>query len=266
MTMRTWNGRQWLLIVSITLVLALSSCGGRSAVESHRAAAPTAREVATTVTQAPSAAVPLTADAVNAHGLIATPKGPPEVHTKPTTGSEVVAVPATTSLGAPTTFAVLGLPPEDQAWLQVLLPARPNGSSGWVRRADVAITSTSLRIEVDRSARRLRVLDDGDEQQSFPIAVGTDQNPTPAGLAYVIEVIESRSPSGAYGPFAIGLALHSDTLTEFNGGAGQVGIHGTNRPDLIGQAVSHGCIRVANDDIAALVDMGIPLGTPVIVR
>lgn len=61
------------------------------------------------------------------------------------------------------------------------------------------------------------------------------------------------------------MALHSDTLTEFAGGPGQVGIHGTNRPDLIGERVSSGCVRLDNDDIRALVDLQVPLGMPVII-
>ena len=71
-----------------------------------------------------------------------------------------------------------------------------------------------------------------------------------------------------HGPRAghrFGLALHSDTLTEFAGGPGQVGIHGTNQPGLIGQAVSHGCVRLRNADIEALVGVGLPLGAPVFV-
>jgi lipoprotein-anchoring transpeptidase ErfK/SrfK len=67
---------------------------------------------------------------------------------------------------------------------------------------------------------------------------------------------------GAYGPFALGLSAHSDVLTEFAGGDGQVGIHGTNDPATIGQAVSHGCVRVTNDVITRLEAL-VSLGTPV---
>ena len=44
-----------------------------------------------------------------------------------------------------------------------------------------------------------------------------------------------------------------------------MGIHGTNQPQLIGDAVSHGCIRLDNDDIEALVDLQLPLGVPVFI-
>ena len=69
-------------------------------------------------------------------------------------------------------------------------------------------------------------------------------------------------PEGAYGPFAFGLALHSDTLSEFGTGDGQVGIHGTNAPGTVGGDVSHGCIRVANAVVTRLARR-LPLGTPV---
>ncbi|MDB5565177.1 MAG: putative L,D-transpeptidase ErfK/SrfK [Tardiphaga sp.] len=42
-------------------------------------------------------------------------------------------------------------------------------------------------------------------------------------------------------------------------------IHGTNRPDTIGTAVSSGCFRLVNSDVADLYDR-IPVGTKVIVR
>ena len=57
-------------------------------------------------------------------------------------------------------------------------------------------------------------------------------------------------------------SAHSFTLSEFGGGDGQIGIHGTNQPDSIGTSASHGCVRVPNEVITALAG-NIPLGTPV---
>jgi lipoprotein-anchoring transpeptidase ErfK/SrfK len=52
-------------------------------------------------------------------------------------------------------------------------------------------------------------------------------------------------------------------LTHFGaGGRGEIGLHGTNHPELLGQDVSHGCIRIANRDIRRLSKI-LPLGTPV---
>ena len=40
------------------------------------------------------------------------------------------------------------------------------------------------------------------------------------------------------------------------------GIHGTDHPESIGRAASHGCVRLRNEDIEKLYDM-VPVGTPV---
>ena len=69
-------------------------------------------------------------------------------------------------------------------------------------------------------------------------------------------------PNGPYGPYAFGLSGLSEQLTSFNGGNGRLGLHGTNEPDSIGQDVSNGCIRVANDVVIQLAEL-LPLGTPV---
>ena len=74
--------------------------------------------------------------------------------------------------------------------------------------------------------------------------------------------LETPNPEGGYGLYAFGLSGYSETLTEFAGGDGQIGIHGTNDPTSIGNAVSHGCIRLPNDIVESLATM-VPLGTPV---
>ncbi len=199
-------------------------------------------------------------------GYIATPSGPPEVRVGPGDDADSIEVDARTGAGAPTTFAVVGDPTTStEAWIQVLLPTRPNGATAYVARSSVEVTKTPMAIYVDLAARTLRVEDGGDEVFTTTTAIGTDENPTPVGVSYVTELIDNIESDGAYGPYAFGLALHSDTLSEFGGGDGQVGIHGTNRPDLIGQAVSHGCVRLTNAGVETLVDLQLPLGVPVFI-
>ena len=84
-------------------------------------------------------------------------------------------------------------------------------------------------------------------------------------MAYVTDVLDTGNDGGAYGPFALGLSAHSETLSEFGGGDGQVGIHGTNDPSSIGNNVSHGCVRVPNDIVSQLAAI-VPLGTPVTIH
>jgi lipoprotein-anchoring transpeptidase ErfK/SrfK len=67
-----------------------------------------------------------------------------------------------------------------------------------------------------------------------------------------------------YGPVAFGTSARSEVLTDWPAG-GFVGIHGTNRPDLLPGRVSHGCIRLRNQDILRLARL-LPVGTPLTIR
>jgi lipoprotein-anchoring transpeptidase ErfK/SrfK len=163
--------------------------------------------------------------------------------------------------GSPLVFQVIN---RREGWLQVLLPVRPNGSTGWIEAEQVTLTQTPYRIEVDVSDHRLRVLDDGRAIVDTAIGIGTGDNPTPIGSFYLTELVASSDPTGPYGPFAFGLSGYSETLQAFNGGRGVIGIHGTNDPSSLGRNASLGCIRVANDVIEDMVAY-LPLGTPVTV-
>jgi lipoprotein-anchoring transpeptidase ErfK/SrfK len=163
----------------------------------------------------------------------------------------------------PTVFLVKDAPPaEDCAWVEVYLPVRPNGSTGWVRRTDVAIVPNPYRLVADIGDFTLTLYRAGEQVKVIDIAVASDNTPTPGGLYYITELVRTPNPGGAYGPYAYGLSGFSDVHQTFNGGPGQLGIHGTNQPQLIGQKVSNGCIRMHNDDITDLAEV-LPLGVPV---
>ncbi|HEU0129452.1 MAG TPA: L,D-transpeptidase family protein [Mycobacteriales bacterium] len=148
------------------------------------------------------------------------------------------------------------------AWLRVQLPVRPNGSTGWVRAAEVAPYTAPFRIQVELCAKRLTVYRGGRAVWQRPVAVGAPRTPTPTGSFYVDFVTPMRY-GGAYGPFLLSVAGFSNVLHQFgNGGIGQIGIHGTNRPSSIGTAASHGCVRLRNADLLQLVKL-VPPGTPV---
>jgi lipoprotein-anchoring transpeptidase ErfK/SrfK len=155
---------------------------------------------------------------------------------------------------------VLLVKSETDEHFEVLLPVRPNGSTGFVRKADVDLATHDYRIEVRLSAFNLKVLRGDEVVLDAPIAVASDNTPTPGGLYYTTELIRSTKP--VYGNYAYGLSGFSDVLTSFNGGPGQLGIHGTNAPSSIGRKVSNGCIRMRNEDIDSLVPI-LPLGVPV---
>lgn len=167
-----------------------------------------------------------------------------------------------TSYGSPRAVDVLG---QRGGWLLVLLPERPVGARGWVRAADVRLTRTTYRVEVSLSRRSLSVYDGSRVLLSVTAAVGAPGTPTPAGRFFVTDVVHVGSDQPAYGPYALGLSGFSPTLTHFENGDGQVALHGTDQPQLLGQRVSHGCVRLANATVTVLART-LPLGTPVIVR
>jgi lipoprotein-anchoring transpeptidase ErfK/SrfK len=173
----------------------------------------------------------------------------------------VAQLPPTTSLGAPRVLLVDPAAAPVAGWVRVLLPVRPNGSAGWVRAQDVRLEPDPERIVVDLAGRRLKLYVQGRPVLDVPVAVGAGGTPTPTGRDYVTDRVRPSNPHGAYGPFALGLSAHSDTLQSFGDGDAQIGVHGTDQPGSIGHAVTHGCIRLRDSDAAAL--SAVPLGTPV---
>jgi lipoprotein-anchoring transpeptidase ErfK/SrfK len=152
-----------------------------------------------------------------------------------------------------------------EGWLQVLLPVKPNGSTGWIQASDVALSSNPYRIVVDLERHRLSVFDGKRRVLRKPVGIGTEQTPTPKGRYYVTQLFEPPNPDGPYGPYAYSLSGFSEVLETFQGGDAIIGIHGTNRPDLVGKDVSHGCIRLRNPAVTRLAAL-LPLGTPVAIK
>jgi lipoprotein-anchoring transpeptidase ErfK/SrfK len=178
--------------------------------------------------------------------------------------------PTTTTLtnpisgGTPLTFLLT--PDSTQTggpnWVQVYLPVRPNGSTGWIPTSQVKIQGNQYRVVVNLSVHQGSLYSNGSLEHSFPVAIGTPDTPTPQGIFYTTELLKPLNPA-VYGDYAYGLSGHSPTLTDFEGFDAEVGLHGTNDPSSVGHSVSHGCIRLYNADIDTLVAMGLPLGTPV---
>jgi lipoprotein-anchoring transpeptidase ErfK/SrfK len=147
-------------------------------------------------------------------------------------------------------------------WIRALLPMEPNGTDGWIRQGDVRLYGHPFRIEVDLGERRLTAYRGERVLVREDVAVGASSTPTPTGTFFTTVLVRPDDPTGPYGPLAYGLSAYSEVLDTFAGGDGQVAIHGTNSPWSIGQAASHGCIRLPNDAIRRLARV-LPLGTPV---
>jgi lipoprotein-anchoring transpeptidase ErfK/SrfK len=148
--------------------------------------------------------------------------------------------------------------PDGTAWLKLNLPMRPNGTVGWIPAGTVTLKPTRNRIVVHRGLRRIELLRDGKQLLSAKVAVGAPGRETPLGEFYVTARFVPDDPF--LGAFALETSAYS-RLTEWPGG-GIVGIHGTSKPWLLGQAVSHGCVRVSNQTALALKRLA-PVGTPI---
>ena len=147
------------------------------------------------------------------------------------------------------------------SWLHVRLPGRPNSHRGWISTNRTRLTSTSWRILVDLSARRLTVFRGDRARRHFRAIVGKPSTPTPRGSFFIEEAL-ALSPYESGGPFALATSARSNVFQEFEGGPGQIGIHGTNNlTGALGTAASHGCIRLGTRAITWLARR-IGAGTP----
>ena len=182
-------------------------------------------------------------------------------HAKPATASPVLKVfPQFRSDFRPTTLLVLGEGKDASGmrWLKLSLPMRPNGRTGWVKANAVSTRPVHRRIVIDLSARKLRVLENGKTRYATRVAVGRRGMETPTGKRFYLTA--AFKPTERFlGAFAFETSAYSK-LSEWPGG-GVVGLHGTSRPDLLGQAVSHGCVRMSNH-AALVLERLTPAGTP----
>lgn len=148
------------------------------------------------------------------------------------------------------------------SWLRVRLPGRPNGHMGWISAHRTKRTSTDWHILVKLSTRRVTVYHDGLVRRHFRAVVGKPSTPTPRGVFFIEEAL-ALSSYEAGGPFALATSARSNVFQEFEGGPGQIGIHGTaNLTGALGTAVSHGCVRLGTRAITWLarrIGAGVPL-------
>jgi lipoprotein-anchoring transpeptidase ErfK/SrfK len=165
--------------------------------------------------------------------------------------------------GYPSILPVVATQP---GWLNVRLAQRPNGSTTWVQASDVTLSTTPYAIVIDLSTEHLTVYQGGALIYDFPAGIGTPDDPTPTGNYFM--TMKVPPPNAAYGAFVLATSDHSDSITDWeNSGDAIIGIHGpiTSYDDSLigttGAAISHGCVRLHDADLALLA--GIPPGTPI---
>ena len=126
----------------------------------------------------------------------------------------------------------------------------------------------SVRLTLSLSQRSLTVESPDDIATAYEVAVGQEDWQTPTGEFQILSKLENPAwqhpltkeeiPPGPDNP------LGTRWIGFWTDGQAQIGFHGTNREDLIGEAVSHGCVRMRNQDVQALYDK-VEVGTSVVV-
>jgi hypothetical protein len=192
---------------------------------------------------------------------------PTAVHVRPAPNSRVVGRLSTvTPEGTDNIVMILdretGL--DERLWVYVSFPSLPNGAAGWVPRDALGgYGVVHTRLIIDLAAFSARLYEKRRLVFESPVGIGEPEWPTPTGAFYVRNRLAGFGDP-FYGPVAFGTSARSSALTDWPAG-GFVGIHGTDRPDLIPGRVSHGCVRMRNRDIRRL-DRLMPVGTPVIIQ
>jgi hypothetical protein len=186
---------------------------------------------------------------------------------EPRTDANVVATVAKrTPEGTSNIVLVLGRKTDEtgRLWIHIRLPVLPNHLTAWIPRSALGgygVVGTHLIVDLERLTATLY----RNRRQIFRADIGGGQGawPTPKGQFYIRNKLTGYS-SPMYGPLAFGTSARSNVLTDWPAG-GYIGIHGTDRPELLPGRVSHGCIRLRNADILRLAEL-MPVGTPLTIR
>jgi lipoprotein-anchoring transpeptidase ErfK/SrfK len=151
---------------------------------------------------------------------------------------------------------------DGNVWYRVSIPMRPNGTYGWIPAATVSLAPTAGQIVINVGRRTIDLYWHNKHVYHAIVAVGAPGRETPLGHYFVAARFVPYHDA-FLGVFAVETSAYSK-LTEWPGG-GVVGIHGTSEPQLLGMAVSHGCVRVANSTAERLKRYA-PLGTPIWIK
>lgn len=256
--------RARLAVWAVTL-LALTACGGAGPGAAPGTTGPASTTATTLV---PTTAAPTTTVDPTLSKVAVAKEPSVDIYTSPVQPEPARTLdnpqPSGAAPGGEYTLRMLVI--EDRGdWLKVLLPIRPNGSNGWIRRSVVNIETHNYRAKVELGEHRITVWKGTEVLLQEPVGVGASgRTPTTKGLFYTIELYPViPSQQAAYGPWAFALSGYSEVLTSFGeGGTGVLGLHGTGDPSSIGRDVSNGCIRMSNSAITKLAET-LPLGVPI---
>jgi hypothetical protein len=176
----------------------------------------------------------------------------------------------TTEWGTPNELLVLDkrVDARGETWLRVEFDHRPNGYARWIESRFTYLWVDPWSITVSRPARTISVYRNGIRRRWAHVVVGKPSTPTPGGLFAIAAELLQPSAQEFTGSWILPLTAHSNVLQEFEGGPGQIAIHGRGGASFLnplGTAASHGCIRIENS-LVDWIASRVPVGTPVLVR
>lgn len=258
-------------VVAIALVAGIGGCGSNDAPQ-HQAQVPHTPVPPPPISQNELVRLP---ESTTFTSLVTAPHDPaPQAETDGTVlhplrelvaydvpGGKPVARLPTTEVGSPTWVPVVN---RAGPWQQVLLPSRPNSSTGWVDAGadQAALAHSSHRVIVDRGRFLMTVTHNGQTVGEWTVGIGKPHFPTPPGRTFIMASIAETVST--YSPLILPLGWHSDSHETFGGGPGTVALHGWPDASPFGKASSDGCIRVPPDALQLLSTL--PLGTMVFIR
>lgn len=150
---------------------------------------------------------------------------------------------------------------QQPGWVQVLLPSRPNSSSGWITDTALDRAFSPYLIRVHLRSLTMELFKGGQRLDNWTVGIGKQSAPTPVGRTFLLGSFSD--PAQQYSPVILPLGTHSPTLDSFGGGPGTVAIHTWPTANVFGTRSSDGCIRVPKDALNQLTQ--VPLGTLVLI-
>jgi lipoprotein-anchoring transpeptidase ErfK/SrfK len=166
-----------------------------------------------------------------------------------------------TQFGSPEALLVVRRVP---GWLGVVATEAGNGRTSWIAQNAASLSRETWELKVSLADRRLTILNDGNVIERYTVAIGQPAAPTPTGRFAVTDRLVTGDPAGPYGCCILALSAHSPHAIQGWTGGTRIAIHSTPDSGSIGEAASHGCVRVTLAEGRWLL-AHIPLGTPTLI-
>ena len=253
-------------VVILLVVLLASGSGGTASGSTNSAptfapAPATAASPSTTTSASAASAQPASLTLPPGQGaLVAQLRHATALRVKP--GGRVLSMlKLKTGFGSP---QVMWVTRHTGVWLGVVSPDAGNNQVGWIRASAASLSRVSWQLRVSLSERKLTVLDNGRVMERYTVAVGAPTAPTPTGRFSVTDRLLTGDPAGPYGCCILALSAKAPHAIQDWSGGDRIAIHSTPETETIGEAVSHGCVRLTLAEGRWLVNH-IPLGTPTVI-